>query len=89
MALGAHPSSILRLVMRDVLVVLIAGVAAGIGLSLATTTLLRKMLFGLAPHDTITILAAVVILSVMAILAGAIPARRASRVHPMVALRYE
>lgn len=52
-------------------------------------TLLQKMLFGLAPRDAFTMLISVCVLSAMALLAGAIPARRASRLDPMIALRYE
>ncbi|HLW78780.1 MAG TPA: ADOP family duplicated permease, partial [Terriglobia bacterium] len=89
MALGASSSAILRLVMGDVLAVLAAGVVVGVCLSLAATRLLQKMLFGLGPRDTVTILAAVAVLSVVAVVAGYLPARRAMRVDPMVALRYE
>lgn len=89
MALGAQPHSILRLVLRDLVTILGIGVAAGIGIALATVTLLQKMLFGLAPRDAETIVIAVCLLSAMAIIAGAIPARRAARVDPMVAIRYE
>jgi putative ABC transport system permease protein len=89
MALGAPQGSILLLVMRDVLLVLAGGVTAGACLALATVGVLQKMLFGLAPRDTFTFLAAIGVLSVVAIVAGYIPARRATRVDPMVALRYE
>jgi predicted permease len=88
-ALGAQPVSILQLVMRDVATVLLAGLAAGIALSLATLQLLQKMLFGLAPRDALTMSLAVVLFSCVALLAGLIPARRAMRVDPIVALRYE
>lgn len=88
-ALGAQPVSILRLVMRDVAIVLGGGLAAGVALSLATLQLLQKMLFGLVPRDALTMCVAIAIFSVVAILAGLIPARRAMRVDPMVALRYE
>ncbi|MGC0771836.1 MAG: ABC transporter permease, partial [Candidatus Acidiferrum sp.] len=89
MALGAPRGSILRLVMRDVVVVLAGGLTAGICLALATVGVLQKMLFGLAPHDAFTFIAAIGLLSAVAIVAGYIPARRAMRVDPMVALRYE
>jgi predicted permease len=88
-ALGAQPVSILQLVMRDVATVLLAGLASGVGLSLATLQLLQKMLFGLAPRDALTMSLAVVLFSCVALLAGLIPARRAMRVDPIVALRYE
>jgi predicted permease len=88
-ALGAPRDSILRLVMRDVIIVLAGGLAAGTCLALATVGVLQKMLFGLAPHDTFTFLAAIGVLSAVAVAAGYMPARRATRVDPMVALRYE
>ncbi|HKD91590.1 MAG TPA: ABC transporter permease [Terriglobales bacterium] len=89
MALGAQPTSILRLVMSDMLAVLIGGIAVGIGLSLATVRLLQKMLFGLSPHDATTMLIATGVLAAAGVLAGLMPARRATRVDPMVTLRYE
>jgi putative ABC transport system permease protein len=89
LALGAPRGSILRLVMRDVLFVLAGGLTAGACLALATVGVLEKMLFGLAPHDTLTFLVAMGVLSVVAIVAGYLPARRAMRVDPMVALRHE
>ncbi|MFZ0960081.1 MAG: ABC transporter permease [Terriglobia bacterium] len=89
MALGAEPGSILRLVMGNVITVLAVGILAGIGISLEATRALQQMLFGLGPHDTVTMFAAVAGLSVVALIAGYIPARRATKVDPMVALRYE
>jgi len=89
LALGAPRNSILQLVMRDVLFVLAGGVFAGVCLSLALVGLLQKMLFGLAARDTMTLLASVGVLSAVAFFAGYLPARRAMRVDPMVALRYE
>jgi putative ABC transport system permease protein len=89
LALGAPRGSILRLVMSDVVFVLAGGLAAGASLAFATVGVLDKMLFGLAPHDTFTFLVAMGVLSAVAIVAGYLPARRAMRVDPMVALRYE
>lgn len=89
MALGAQPRSVLRLVMVDVLAILTGGLAVGVGISLVCTRFLQEMLFGLGPRDLSTMVAAVCVLSAIAILAGGIPAWRASRVDPMVALRYE
>jgi putative ABC transport system permease protein len=89
MALGAPRGAILRLVMRDVVIVLAGGLTAGTCLAFATVGILQKMLFGLAPRDTFTFVAAIGVLAAVAIVAGYIPARRATRVDPMVALRYE
>jgi ABC-type antimicrobial peptide transport system permease subunit len=89
MALGATPGSILGLVMRDLVTVLASGLAAGILISLAATRVLQQMLFGLGPRDPTTILLAAGVLTAVALIAGYLPARRATKVDPMVALRYE
>jgi ABC-type antimicrobial peptide transport system permease subunit len=89
MALGAVPASILRLVMKDVVVVLAAGLAVGLAAASASVTLLEGTLFGLEPRDPLTMTASVALLSSMVLLAGYIPARRAMRVNPMTALRAE
>ena len=89
MALGAEQASILRLVMRNVVTVLAVGVVAGIGISLAATRILGDLLFGLSPRDPVTIIASVAVLSIVALIAGYVPARRATKVDPMVALRHE
>jgi putative ABC transport system permease protein len=89
LALGAPPVSILRLVLRDVVIVLVAGIAAGIAISLASIGLLQRLLFGLTPHDPLTMLSSVAILAAVALVASYLPARRAMRTDPMQALRYE
>jgi putative ABC transport system permease protein len=89
MALGAERGSILRLVLRDVFIIIVAGVAAGAAISYVTVRLLQKFLFGLAPRDLLTLALAAGALSVAAFIAGYLPARRATKVDPMVALRYE
>jgi putative ABC transport system permease protein len=89
MALGALPGSILRIVMKDVAVVLSAGLLSGAAISFVAVRLLEKLLFGLAARDPLTIATAMVVLSAVALLAAYLPARRAMRVDPMVALRYE
>jgi putative ABC transport system permease protein len=89
MTLGAQRVSILRLVMHDVIAVLAAGLVVGTGISLASTRLLQEMLFGLGARDSLTIAIAIGVLATVALLAGYLPARRATKVDPMVALRYE
>jgi putative ABC transport system permease protein len=89
MALGAEPGSILRLIMRDVFSVLALGLLAGVAMSLALTRLLQQLLFGIGPRDTVALVLAVATLSIVAVIAGYLPGRRATKVDPMVALRYE
>jgi ABC-type antimicrobial peptide transport system permease subunit len=89
MALGARLKSIVGLVMREVAAVLVGGVAAGVCIALLSTGPLQKMLFELGPRDTLTIVAAICVLSAVAVVAAYLPARRAARVDPMVALRHE
>jgi predicted permease len=89
MALGATRNSILGLVMRDLVAVLAGGLAAGVLISLAATRVLQQMLFGLGPRDATTMFLAAGVLSAVALIAGYLPARRATKVDPMVALRYE
>ena len=89
MALGATSGAILGLVMRDIVVVLAGGLVAGVLISLAATRVLQQMLFGLGPRDATTMLLAAGVLTVVALLAGYLPARRATKVEPMAALRHE
>jgi putative ABC transport system permease protein len=89
MALGAEPTSILWLVMRELVVVLGAGLVAGGCVSLAATRVLEGILFGVGPRDAATLLAAAAVLSAVALVAGYLPAYRATKFDPMVALRDE
>jgi ABC-type antimicrobial peptide transport system permease subunit len=89
MALGAKSEEVLRSVMRESLSLAAIGVAIGLAGSLAATRLLSGLLFGLAPHDLTTLAIAVSLMLLVSSLAGYLPARRAARVDPMVALRYE
>jgi len=88
-ALGARPGAILGVVFRDVIVILAAGVAVRICLALATTRVLQQMLFGLGPRDSLTMILAAAVLAGVALLAAYFPARRATNVDPMIALRYD
>lgn len=89
MALGATAPNVTRMVMRETLLVTGIGVAIGLGAAVATTRLIAAMLFGLAATDPLTISIAVLLMIGVAALAGYIPARRAARVDPIIALRYE
>jgi len=89
MALGAQAAGIMRLVIRDVAIILLVGEAAGIGISILAATAFRSLLFGLGPRDPTTLGGAALLLGCVALLAGYIPARRAAHVDPMVALKYE
>jgi len=89
MALGAPARSILGLVMREVAVVLAAGAAAGLGVSLAATRVLQSLLFGLRARDAATFATSAALLAAVAATAGYLAARRAAQVDPAVALRHE
>jgi ABC-type antimicrobial peptide transport system permease subunit len=89
MALGAERMHVRWLVMREVLLLVAVGVAIGAPAALLSSRLVNSMLFGLHGNDPFSLLAAVFVLLLIAALAGYLPAQRASRVDPMVALRYE
>ncbi|HEV2690844.1 MAG TPA: ABC transporter permease [Bryobacteraceae bacterium] len=89
MALGAQPSSVKRMILRDILLVVAIGLAAGIGATLVSLRWIASLLFGVTPTDPLTIVAAALLLSMVALGAGYLPARRASRVDPLTALRFE
>jgi predicted permease len=89
MALGATSQSILGLVMRDVVTLLLGGIAAGIGLSLLTTRLLGAMLFGVGARDPVTMAMSSALMAAVSLAAGLLAARRATKVDPIEALRQE
>jgi predicted permease len=88
-ALGARRGEMLWMVLRETVLLVLMGVAIGLPASIATTRFLQDYLFELKPTDPETIAIAVLMLAVIAVLAGYLPARRAARVDPMTALRYE
>jgi predicted permease len=89
MALGAQRINILRMVLRETITVLGAGLLIGLPLAWLSARLLREQVYGLSPHDPMTVAMAIVGIAVITIIAGFVPARRASRVDPLTALRYE
>jgi ABC-type antimicrobial peptide transport system permease subunit len=98
MALGASRSNVLWLIMREVLLLVAAGLAIGVPVAFGGAHLVAKLedphiysnlLFGLSPNDPVSIVGATILMLAVAASAGYIPARRAAKVDPMVALRYE
>jgi predicted permease len=89
MALGAQPATVLRLIFKEVMLLVLAGMAIGIPVALTASRLVSGMLFGVAGNDPWTIGLSSAVLVVVAMLAGYVPARRASRIDPMIALRSE
>ena len=88
-ALGASRGAILRMVLRETLVLTFAGLAVGVPCALAATRLVGHMLFDVSASDPATLAGVAFALSAVAALAGYVPARRATRVDAMVALRHE
>ena len=88
-ALGASRQAILKMVLRETLLLAAAGLALGIPSALLASRLVGHMLFGVFANDPATLAAVAVTLAAVAALAGYVPARRAMRVDPMDALRYE
>ena len=89
MALGASPQQVRRMVVTQGMQLALVGVVIGVGSALGLTRLMSSLLYGVKPWDPITILLVAVLLSGVTLLATYLPARRASRVDPLVALRYE
>jgi len=89
MALGAERGHVMRLVLRQALALAGAGLVVGLAASLALTRVLDTLLYGVSPTDPATFGMISLVLAAVAAVAGLIPARRATRVDPMVALRSE
>ena len=88
-ALGADLRRLTRMVLRQGLVPVVLGLVTGLVAAIFVGRLISSLLFGVSEHDPATLLVVVLLVGVVAILASYIPARRASRVDPMVVLRYE
>jgi predicted permease len=89
MALGAQRGDVIRMIVSDSLLPVVAGVAVGLGAALTLTRLVAGMLYGVAPRDPVSMALATAAMLAVALLAAAIPARRASSVEPTQALHYE
>jgi predicted permease len=89
MALGARRQDVLWLVLRGALIMVAVGIGIGIPAAFAASRLIHSMLFHLTTFDPLSMLVVIVVLSTVAVIAGLIPARRATKVNPVVALRYE
>ncbi len=89
LALGAQRWDVIRLVIRESLVLVTLGIGIGLATALALTRLIANWLFGLTPNDPVTMAVATVLLVAVAAVAGYLPARRAARIDPLVALRSE
>jgi predicted permease len=88
-ALGAQPSDVARPIFREALTLAAIGVAIGIPVALVLVRGIRSVFYGIEPHDPITVIGTILIMLTVAALAAWIPARRAAKVDPMEALRYE
>jgi predicted permease len=89
MALGARSQDVLRLIMRESMTLVAVGVIIGIGIALGASRLVASQLFGLPPTDLVSMMVAMLVMITVSAFAGYLPARRASRVDPMVALHRE
>ena len=89
MALGARPFDVLKLVVRQGMILALIGVVVGLAGALALTRVMSSLLFGVTERDPITFGVVAALLIVVAFIACFVPARRATKVDPLVALRYE
>ena len=89
MALGAAPRAVLAMVLRNAMTMALGGIAVGAVAAMLATRLLSSMLYGVGATDPLTFVSVAGILTVVALLSSYLPARRATKVDPMVVLRYE
>jgi predicted permease len=88
-ALGAQPDVVVWMVLREVLLLILVGLAISLPTALGTSKLVASFLYGIKPNDPLALTSAVLTLVAAALLAGWVPARKASRIDPMIALRHE
>jgi predicted permease len=88
-ALGASSQTVIWMVIRDAIILVVFGLSAGLPLALALSRYVQSLLFGLKPMDALSLAGVILIMTVMALTAAILPARRAVRVDPLTALRYE
>jgi putative ABC transport system permease protein len=88
-ALGAEPRQLVRMVVRQGMTVAVAGIALGLAGALAMTRVMERLLYGVSPSDVVTLAGVTAVLALATLAANWLPARRAARVDPLVALRAE
>jgi ABC-type antimicrobial peptide transport system permease subunit len=89
MAIGAYRGDIVWMIVRETVVLVLAGIAAGVPIALALGRYIESLLYGMKPNDLVTIAGVAALMGLVALLAAALPARRAAGVDPLRALRYE
>jgi ABC-type antimicrobial peptide transport system permease subunit len=89
MALGAARSEVLWMVLKESVLLLAVGVVLGVPAALAASRIIKSGQFGVGPSDPVTLLAATLCITAVVIASALLPARRATKIDPMVALRYE
>jgi macrolide transport system ATP-binding/permease protein len=89
MALGAPRGAVVWMVLREMLMLAVVVLTIGVPAALGTSQLIKSFLFGMKPNDPAALILAVAILLIAALLTGYVPARKASRIDPMIALRHE
>ena len=89
LALGAQSTNVLRMILRESLVLLVVGTCLGVPLAIMATKVIKEQLFAMDAIDPISFAGALAVVSVMTVIAGWLPARRAANVNPVTALRCE